>query len=114
MTSVLRRLAALSIPHRRAMRSALRPGGRGSARGQARASSYMLGFQLPWRPERRLVANDAQLVGKLLRRWGGPGFPDDETEQRNREAMQIPGVAHCSMEYYRGAIRSQFRPARRR
>ena len=105
---VVRRLAVLSIPHPVAFRAALRPGSR--AGGQARASSYMLGFQLPWRPERRLVAGDAALVGTILRRWGGPGFPDRETEARNREAMQIPGVAHCSMEYYRWAIRSQFRP----
>jgi pimeloyl-ACP methyl ester carboxylesterase len=107
---VVRRLAVLSIPHPLAMRAALRPGTRTSTRGQARASSYMLGFQLPWRPERRLVADDAALVGRILRSWGGPGFPDAETERRNREAMQIPGVAHCSMEYYRWAIRSQFRP----
>ena len=107
---VVRRLAVLGIPHPLAMREAVRPGSRVGARGQARASSYILGFQLPWRPERRLVASDAELVGKLLRKWGGPGFPDRETEERNREAMQIPGVAHCSMEYYRWAIRSQFRP----
>ena len=107
---VVNRLAVLSIPHPLAMRSALRPGGPVSARGQVRASSYVLGFQLPWRPERQLVASDAELVGRILRRWGGPGFPDRETERRNREAMQIPGVAHCSMEYYRWAFRSQFRP----
>lgn len=105
---VVRRLAVLSIPHPLAMRAALRPGGR--APGQSRASTYILGFQLPWRPERRLVASDAELVGRILRKWGGPGFPDRETERRNREAMQIPGVAHCSMEYYRWAFRSQFRP----
>jgi pimeloyl-ACP methyl ester carboxylesterase len=105
---VVRRLAVLSIPHPLAFRAALRPGGRAS--GQTRASSYIVGFQLPWRPERRLVASDAELVGQILRKWGGPGFPDRETERRNREAMQIPGVAHCSMEYYRWAFRSQFRP----
>jgi pimeloyl-ACP methyl ester carboxylesterase len=107
---VVRRLAVLSIPHPLAFRSALLPGRGGGARGQSRASSYILGFQMPWRPERRLVADDGALVGSILRRWGGPGFPDRETERRNREAMQIPGVAHCSMEYYRWAIRSQFRP----
>ncbi|MDQ1674023.1 MAG: hypothetical protein QOC98_2585 [Frankiaceae bacterium] len=104
---VVRRLAVLSIPHPLAFRSALIPGRGG---GQSRASSYIAGFQLPWRPERRLVADDAALVGTILHRWGGPGFPDRETERRNREAMQIPGVAHCSMEYYRWAVRSQFRP----
>jgi pimeloyl-ACP methyl ester carboxylesterase len=107
---VVRRLAVLSIPHPLTMRTAMLPGRRAGAGGQARASSYILGFQLPWRPERRLVADNAAYVGEILQRWGGPGFPDRETERRNREAMQIPGVAHCSMEYYRWAIRSQFRP----
>jgi pimeloyl-ACP methyl ester carboxylesterase len=82
----------------------------GELRGQLRASSYMIDFQLPWRPERQLVRDGALLVGDFLRDWGGPGFPDPETESRNRQAMQIPGVAHSSMEYFRWVFRSMFRP----
>jgi pimeloyl-ACP methyl ester carboxylesterase len=82
----------------------------GEVRGQLTASGYLAGFQLPWRPERELVDDDAALVAELLRRWGGPGFPDAETERRNRDAMQIPGVPHSSMEYYRWVFRSMFRP----
>jgi pimeloyl-ACP methyl ester carboxylesterase len=99
-------LVVAGAPHPLRMRQAIV----GSRSGQARASSYLLGFQVPWRPERELVKDDAALVGDLMRRWGGPGFPDQEVEERAREAMQIPGVPHCSMEYYRWIFRSMFRP----
>jgi pimeloyl-ACP methyl ester carboxylesterase len=56
------------------------------------------------------VRDGAALVADLMRRWSGPGFPDPETESRVRHAMQIPGVAHLSMEYYRWVFRSMFRP----
>jgi pimeloyl-ACP methyl ester carboxylesterase len=82
----------------------------GEQRGQLKASSYLIGFQLPWRPERELVKDDAALVTELMKRWAGPNFPDHETERRTRDAMQIPGVPHSSMEYYRWFFRSMFRP----
>ena len=79
---------------------------------QVRASAYAAGFQLPRVPEARL--RDGDLVGELLARWGGPGFPDAETAGRCREAMAIPAAAHCALEYYRWAARSQARPEGRR
>ncbi|HEX4427906.1 MAG TPA: alpha/beta hydrolase [Frankiaceae bacterium] len=103
---VVRRLVVVGAPHPLRMRQAIF----GEFSSQLRASSYLLGFQLPWRPERELVRDDAALVGDLMRRWAGPGFPDPQTEARARKAMQIPGVAHSSMEYYRWVFRSMFRP----
>ena len=102
----VRSLAVLSVPH------PLRMGGALRSRAQARASSYIAGFQLPRVPERRL--REGALVGELLHRWGGPGFPDAETEARCREALAIPAAAHCALEYYRWAVRSQARPEGRR
>ncbi len=99
-------LVVSGAPHPLRMRQAIFS----ELRGQFKASSYLLGYQLPWRPERELVQDDAALVATLLRRWSGPGFPDAETERRDREAMQIPGVAHSSMEYFRWVFRSQVRP----
>jgi pimeloyl-ACP methyl ester carboxylesterase len=99
-------LVVVGAPHPLRMRQAIF----GDLSGQLRASSYLLGFQVPWRPERELVKSDAVLVRDLMRRWSGPGFPDTETQARNRQAMQIPGVAHSSMEYYRWIFRSMFRP----
>ncbi len=103
---VVGRLVVVGAPHPLRMRQAIftEPG------GQLRASGYLLGFQLPWRPERELVRDDAALVADLMRRWSGPGFPDPQTEARARQAIQIPGVAHSSMEYFRWVFRSMFRP----
>ncbi len=81
-----------------------------SPRGQGASARHLIAFQLPWRPERQLVADDAADVGRLLRLWGGPGYPAAEVEHRYREAIRIPGVAHSSLEYHRWAFRSLFRP----
>lgn len=107
---VVRRLVVVSMPHPLRQRHALLT----QLRGQLAASRYALEFQLPWRPERRLVADGAAYVGELLRAWGGPGFPDEETERRCRGAMEIPGVAHSALEYYRWVFRSLARPDGRR
>ena len=101
---VVTRLTTLSVPHPLLMARALR-----TSRPQQRSSSYMAFFQTPKVPEKRLQQGD--LVAELLHRWGGPGFPDAETEARCREAMAIPAAAHCALEYYRWAFRSQLRPS---
>jgi pimeloyl-ACP methyl ester carboxylesterase len=106
---LVRKLAAVSIPHPLRMQEAIR-----RDKGQRRASSYMARFQLPWSPERWLVADDAANVAEILRRWGGPGFPDPETEARCREAMQVLYVPNRSLEYYRWSFRSMPRPDGRR
>lgn len=97
----VRRLVAVSMPHPRRLRRAHLTDAR-----QVRASRHVLGYQRPLVPERRLVADDGQEVGDLLRAWAGPGFPDTDTEARYRQAAQIPGVAHSALESYRWAVRS--------
>jgi pimeloyl-ACP methyl ester carboxylesterase len=98
---VVRRLVAISVPHPLRWLSALPRDGE-----QRRASAYMARFQLPWHPERWIVADDAANVSALLHAWGGPGFPDRETDRRCRDAMQILAAPHCALEYYRWALRS--------
>lgn len=72
-----------------------------------------LSFQLPMRPEHQIASAD--LVEQVLRaRSATRGWPDQETIDRYTEAMRIPSAAHCSMEYYRWAFRSQFRQDGRR
>ena len=100
------RLAVVGMAHPVRLRQSLT-----TDLSQLRASSYIGFFQLPRAPEARLVRDGGAYVGELLRRWGGPGFPDPETEARYREAVQVPGVAHCSMEWYRWAVRSRTRPS---
>lgn len=79
-------------------------------RGQLRASAYMLSAQTPWVAERTLLRDDAARVVELLDTWGGPGWPTDDDRVVYRQAMLIPGVAHCSLEYYRWWVRSLVRP----
>ncbi len=103
---VVRSLVAVSMPHPLRLRDAIL-----HDRRQRRASRYIAFFQLPRAPEARLRRDGGAYVGELLRRWGGPGFPDAETEARCRQAMAIPGAAHCSLEWYRWAVRSRTRPS---
>jgi pimeloyl-ACP methyl ester carboxylesterase len=104
--STVRTLTIIDMPHPVRLRSALL---RDPA--QLKASAYIGFFQLPKAPEARLRRDDAAFVETLLRRWGGPGFPDADTAARCRAAMQIPGVAHSSLEWYRWAVRSLTRPS---
>jgi pimeloyl-ACP methyl ester carboxylesterase len=108
--SMVRRVALLGIAHPLAIRAEMlrRP------RGQLAASRYFLDFQVPWRPERWLVRDDATNVAGLLRRWGGPGYPTGEAERRYRDAMQILYVPHRALEYYRWIVRAQLRADGRR
>jgi pimeloyl-ACP methyl ester carboxylesterase len=106
---VVRRLVVLGMPHPLRQRAAMV-----TDRQQRAAGRPVWDFQLPRRPERRLTAAQAGYVGRLLHAWGGPGFPDEETELRVREAIRIPGVAHSALEYFRWAVRSVPRPDGRR
>lgn len=103
---VVSKLVVLSMPHPLRLRRAV-----ATDRRQLVASSYIGFFQLPRAPEAKLRRADGAYVGELLRRWGGPGFPDAETETRCRQAMQVPGAAHSALEWYRWAVRSRTRPS---
>jgi pimeloyl-ACP methyl ester carboxylesterase len=103
---VIQRLVAVSAPHPLRLRQAVRS----DPRVQGWAARHTLGFQVPMWPERRLVRDDAALVGRLLREWSAPGWPDERTERLARQAFQIPGVAHCALEYHRWLVRSLPRP----
>ncbi|WP_236790723.1 alpha/beta fold hydrolase [Amycolatopsis sp. GM8] len=87
-------------------------------RSQTRAMMHLFRFQLPIAPERRLVAEDAAFVERLMRAWSGPQWTHTEdfadTVHRFRRAMLVPGVAHSALEYYRWAFRAQFRGEGRR
>jgi pimeloyl-ACP methyl ester carboxylesterase len=103
---VVRRLGVVSVAHPLRLRNAVLA----TPLRQGLSSSYLLGFQLPVLPERQLVRHDAQRVGRMLRSWSAPGWPDQETERRYRAAMRIPSVAHSALEYHRWFLRSRLRP----
>ena len=112
---LVRSLAVLAAPHPLAVRSAILRHPRGQGLASAR---YALGFQLPRRPERSLRADDGARVERIMRAWSGPDWVGTEdfaeAARRNREAIRISTVAHCSLEYHRWALRSQFRAEGRR
>lgn len=104
------KMAAISVAHPLRMRQALV-----RDRAQLAASSYILGFQRPWIPERNLLADDAAQVGRYLHEWSGePSWPDTDTADRYRAGFMINSSAHCSIEYHRWALRSIPRPDGRR
>lgn len=106
---VVRALVTVGSPHPMRVRQSLL-----HDRGQLRASAYLSFFQLPSVPEARLVRDDAAFVGRLLRHWGGPGYPDAESDRLYRTLVQVPGVANCSLEAFRWHVRSLLRPSGRR
>ena len=108
--AVVNRLVAISMPHPVRMRHCLL-----TDRGQLAASSYLMGFQRPWIPERQLVADDASKIERYLSSWSAdPTWPDDDTSARYRAAFQVGNTAHCALEYYRWSVRSSLRTDGRR
>jgi pimeloyl-ACP methyl ester carboxylesterase len=112
---LVRSLAVLGAPHPLALRrSVLR-----DPRGQGRATAgWALGFQLPRWPERSLRVEGGARVERILRAWSGPDWVDTAefapAVEQYRAAIRVPGVVHCSMEYFRWAVRSQVRAEGRR
>ncbi|HSL07718.1 MAG TPA: alpha/beta hydrolase [Pseudonocardiaceae bacterium] len=105
---LVRSVTVLSAPHPLAMGQALL---RDPA--QRSASRYLASFQVPWLPERSLARDGAVLVEEILRGGASPQWRASSeftvVARRCREAMLIPGTAHCALEYYRWVGRSQFR-----
>ncbi|MGH3901454.1 MAG: alpha/beta fold hydrolase [Pseudonocardiaceae bacterium] len=105
---LVRSVTALSAPHPLAMSQALL---RDPA--QRSASRHLAGFQVPWLPERSLTRDGAAQVERILRGGAGPQWCASSefamAVGRYRDAMLIPGTAHCALEYYRWVGRSQFR-----
>ncbi len=103
---VVTRLAVVSVPHPLRLSAAVLS----DPLHQGRSSGYALRFQLPLLPERQLLRDGAQQVGRMLSAWSGPGWPDQATERNYRAAMCLPSVAHSALEYYRWLVRSRLRP----
>ncbi|GAB3581976.1 alpha/beta hydrolase [Amycolatopsis endophytica] len=112
-------VSVLGGAHPLALRTAIaHTGFRRKRSNQTRALGHLFRFQVPMTPERWLTEDDAANVEALLRAWAGPRWtstPDFDTSAAMfRQAMQIPGVAHSALEYYRWAFRAQFRGEGRR
>lgn len=95
---VTQAVAAISAPHPAQLHSL---GFLGVGAATARHLAF---FQLPYLPERALTHGD--LVGRLLREWGAPGWLDAETLAAHRGAVRVPFAAHSAMERVRWMVRS--------
>jgi pimeloyl-ACP methyl ester carboxylesterase len=115
---LVRSLTAVAAPHPLALRSAIRRSALRRTDSQYRAFRQIFGAQLPIFPERDLVADGAVAVEKLLRQLSGPQWTHQEsfadTVAMDCVAMQVLGVAHSALEYFRWAVRSQLRGDGRR
>jgi pimeloyl-ACP methyl ester carboxylesterase len=94
------RLAILNVPHPAVFRRTLR-----RSREQRRRSRYMLYFQLPWLPERKLSRHGFRALRSMLRRTSRPGtFGEDELERYARAAA-VPGALTAMLNWYRALLR---------
>lgn len=92
---LLDRLAIVNVPHHVRMMAGLR------TPRQALRSWYMGFFQLPWLPERTLLAGD----GALLRMAYQSVMPRADAD-RYVEAARQPGALTAMVNYYRAMARS--------
>jgi pimeloyl-ACP methyl ester carboxylesterase len=111
-------LAVLGAPHPLAVRRNVVRDPRGQGRAVLAGRGHVLAAQVPRRPEYRLRADDGAHVERLMRQRGGADWVDTDdfavSVEGNRRAMQVAGVAHSALEYYRWAVRSQVRAEGRR
>ena len=105
---VVRRLAVVATPHPLALRRAVR---RRPWRWTGPLRDVAL-FQLPRLPERALRrpgGAEAFLTSGAGAAW--PRTPEFAgVAERHTAAMLTPRTSHCSVEYFRWAVRSQVRP----
>ncbi len=104
----LSRLSVLNCPHPEYMLAMMR------SRSQRRKSRYMLFFQLPWMPERKLLADDGAVLRKLFRRdVERQGAFSEADIDRYLQAMS-GGSTRAALNYYRALLRRSPFALRRR
>ena len=106
---LVRGIAVISSPHPAALRRSTL-----TRRDQSRALlPTLLRYQVPLLPERLLTRHDGAEIERLVRgrssaKWlGSEDF--SQTIDYLRQAIRVPGAAHCALEYQRWAVRSQLR-----
>ena len=111
-------LVVVGAPHPLAVRRAAVRDPRGQGRALLGDRGGVLAAQVPRAPERWLRTDEGAHVERLMRRRSGADWVGTDdftvTVEGNRRAIQVAGVAHSSLEYYRWAVRSQVRAEGRR
>ncbi|BDB45427.1 alpha/beta hydrolase [Mycobacterium kiyosense] len=106
---LVRAIALVSSPHPAALRRATL-----TRRDQGRALlPTLLRYQTPLFPERLLTRNNGAEIERLVRSRSSAKWVASEDFSQSvdylRQAIRIPGAAHCALEYQRWAVRSQLR-----
>jgi len=102
-----RSLTTLAVPHPR--RFAANWAGMPRQLVQSR---YILYFQLPALPERKLLARNGAWLAGLWRRWSPGWQPQACALAEMRAAFSQPGVIPAALAYYRQALRPSAESAR--
>ena len=108
--SIVERLVVLNCPPPQVLARAIV-----RSPAQLRRSWYVLFFQLPWLPERRMAANAAEVVARAL--VGGSYRREAWTREEvdaYRAAFARPGRAKAAIDWYRAGFRRSVRPRRAR
>ncbi|MDQ3384659.1 MAG: alpha/beta hydrolase [Actinomycetota bacterium] len=95
----VRTITSLSTPHPAAMLASL------PRSAQALRSAYIPVFQLPWLPERLLLAGGGGVLRTMLQRSG----LDEARTAAYVEAMREPGALTAALSWYRAASASPSR-----
>jgi pimeloyl-ACP methyl ester carboxylesterase len=96
----VRKLGILNLPHPVVFRRHLR-----TNPVQRRKSRYMLYFQFPWYPERKMRRDNWLSPVRSLQAVARPGTFSDEDMERYREAWRQPGAARGMLNWYRAGWR---------
>lgn len=101
-TIPLERLVIMNVPHPACFVRELKTW------DQLKRSWYMFLFQLPFLPEQRLVANDAEVIARsfLSMAVDRSRFPKEVTDEYRRSAQE-PGAAKAMVHYYRALLRTK-------
>ena len=96
----LDRLVIMNVPHPKCAERELKYW------RQKKKSWYIFFFQLPWFPEKMMLANDAKAVrGAFLNTAANKDrFPEQDLDVYAKAAQQ-PGAMHAMVNYYRALLR---------
>ena len=101
---LVRRLVVLNAPHTKAYRQLIK-----RSPEQLLKSWYVFLFQVPWLPERLVMADDYRVVDEMLTETAAPGAFSERDVQRYKDAMARSGDLSGPINYYRAIVRTSVR-----
>lgn len=98
----LERYVVMNLPHPASFRK------QGRSWAQLKRSWYVFFFQIPWLPEKLMLARDARAIGDAFRNMAvdKSRFPDEVLDHYKQNAL-LPGAMTAMINYYRAAFRDR-------